>query len=327
MRKRNIDWSYWLAMPEVRVWEAILLSLNIEPDSVRDVWNDDILDPLSLVLSHSELASEYKKRLRLLCANRHEPALFTPGTIRMDKPEECGVRLVEVGAWLVKLNRTPTIPEELAAAVVSAGGRSKDTEEEGPLERESVASIVYNRSEPPEWDHWSKCVTLTARQAVLLIHGFNPMCHKTGPLVLTTRERSLPGTDARVRDIEHQLVVAESTSTIARSAASWLEWFSDKYPEWEVTAEFRQLAAAQLTPAPVAKGKKHVQKEAHNRDEILRVIDELGYQRLALPPNKPGKPGVKAAVWAKVEPSHTITSGAFTKAWGMLLKDTLKHAK
>jgi len=143
MRERNIDWSYWLAMPEVRVWEAILLSLNIEPQSVtehRNEWDRDEPHFLALSQPDANLPEEYEKRVQLLCANKHDRALFKPGTIRIDRPEECGVRLVEVGAWLVKLNRTPAVPEELAAAVLSEGGRCNETEEEGPSKKRGLGA-------------------------------------------------------------------------------------------------------------------------------------------------------------------------------------------
>jgi hypothetical protein len=130
------------------------------------------------------------------------------------------------------------------------------TEEEGPLSRESVASIEYNRGKPPDWAQWAEYKTLTARQAVLLMHGLNPKCqNKTGPLVLTPRALSLSGTSARVREIEHQIRAAESKSTKRLSAKKWFEWCSAKPREWEVGAEFRQLTAAQVTPALAAKSR------------------------------------------------------------------------
>ncbi len=84
-----------------------------------------------------------------------------------------------------------------------------------------------------------------------------------------------------------------------------------------------QCHAAKSENAPTQASSKPVQAQRHQESEILRVIMELGYQAKQLPKDTPGKPGVKAAVRAKLK----FTNAVFDKAWERLSssKDIVKE--
>jgi hypothetical protein len=63
-----------------------------------------------------------------------------------------------------------------------------------------------------------------------------------------------------------------------------------------------------------------VSRQRWQENEILRVIEELGYRPLALPKNDPGKKGVRDAAYTRcvaINPSPWIGS-VFDKAWSRL---------
>ena len=51
------NWGKWLLLPEVKGWEAVLLSLNIEPEKVRHYRGSRIVDGLA-----SDKSNELKTR-------------------------------------------------------------------------------------------------------------------------------------------------------------------------------------------------------------------------------------------------------------------------
>jgi hypothetical protein len=69
---QGIDWAYWRKLPEIRVFEALALLHNTEPES----------EPPDL----EDYSPEYRKTLRLLLACLSDRSIFTPGTLNMGDP-------------------------------------------------------------------------------------------------------------------------------------------------------------------------------------------------------------------------------------------------
>lgn len=114
------DWDLWLHMPEVRLWQAVALSMNMDPDSLKNhpqAWMAGAgAEPIFKENSFSSQAQKdmFGKRLRLLVANKTVKNGFSPGTLSMDNPHNHGVRLSEFAAWAPTV-RWNDIPPELAA--------------------------------------------------------------------------------------------------------------------------------------------------------------------------------------------------------------------
>lgn len=108
------DWKFWPSRPWVKAWEAVALSLNIEPRSLEE-------DPLSFMADtgggpfflkrdfpNPEVKAEFDKRLRLAIA-------------RSPNPEFSGfddVNLAEFSAWSLS-SRWP-VPPQIAALAKNA---------------------------------------------------------------------------------------------------------------------------------------------------------------------------------------------------------------
>lgn len=108
------DWNLWPAMPWVKAWEAVALSLDIEPKSLEQ-------DPLSLMADTGggpfflkgsfpsrQIKDEFDQRLRLLKAHYTNP----------DFSSFDDVNLAEFSAW--SLSSRWSIPPEIAALAKNA---------------------------------------------------------------------------------------------------------------------------------------------------------------------------------------------------------------
>lgn len=99
------DWSYWPASRNVKQWQAVALSLNIDPDSLRHSPQGWMAGPgagpvlLSESFPSAEVENEFQKRLDLL-------ANCLPGKPMM--------ALCKFAEWADSVNLTP-MPSELAA--------------------------------------------------------------------------------------------------------------------------------------------------------------------------------------------------------------------
>jgi hypothetical protein len=120
MRERDpnstIDWPYWRAMGSIRLFQAIALSLDIDPEKLRSD-ADDYPDP-------PEEQPKFVKRLKLVLSNIHDRTQFTPIGWSSD-PSFHDVKLGEVGTWLNNhgYELPPDFPLASSATVVAAKKR------------------------------------------------------------------------------------------------------------------------------------------------------------------------------------------------------------
>lgn len=85
----QIDWKHWSALKEVRISEAVALSLNIDPDDLE--WDD--------YDESFNQGKDFDKRLRLLKSGASDRAHFTACTLDMTYSWACCIRLIEAGVW------------------------------------------------------------------------------------------------------------------------------------------------------------------------------------------------------------------------------------
>lgn len=115
------DWDFWLHMPEVKLWQAVALSMNIDPDSLKYHPQAWAAGPgASPIFTEDSYPSREErdtadKRLRLLVANKTVKNGFSPGTLSMSNPANHGVRLSEFAAWAIEIVKWPDLPPELVA--------------------------------------------------------------------------------------------------------------------------------------------------------------------------------------------------------------------
>lgn len=104
------DWRLWRNLPDVALWEACLLSLNINPAEVEQS-SDGCITGDSFPSDGT--AREYETRLRLLASNRDDSEHFTLPAVRRTTARS-RVRLPEFAAWALHLG-FEDVPSELVA--------------------------------------------------------------------------------------------------------------------------------------------------------------------------------------------------------------------
>ena len=109
------DWNEWSLMPRVELWQAVALSMDLEPhDLHRDVHTPllgfgSFFKPNSFPSSIIE--REFEKRLRILEANIEDSAKFPDAVINGELRRSI-VELPEFSVWAVSVGWE--MPEELA---------------------------------------------------------------------------------------------------------------------------------------------------------------------------------------------------------------------
>lgn len=107
-------WNKWRLMPEVKMWEAIALSLNVEPDKIKTsstAW---------MGAEHPfDEGEEFNDRLAVLRANSGRANFPTPCTLNMGEWYSCGVRLNEFSSWALSVTEWGLPPELVAMAKTS----------------------------------------------------------------------------------------------------------------------------------------------------------------------------------------------------------------
>ena len=120
------NWKEWNHTPEVRVWEACALSLDIDPHSmvhIQDGWmagpgSGPFFEDKSFPKTGGK-KEEYELRLRVLSKNLSNRAYFSRATHRMDGPYRSEVPLHEFAAWAVSVVQWNDLPSELRALAQS----------------------------------------------------------------------------------------------------------------------------------------------------------------------------------------------------------------
>ena len=108
IKTKTPDWNFWGAMPKATHLQACILSIGIDPDSLR------ILDRYSIEILPIETQETLKKRLKLLAATRYKTTIFTLPMAQYSGLNTGEVFLSEFAAWGVSLG-WDDMPQELAA--------------------------------------------------------------------------------------------------------------------------------------------------------------------------------------------------------------------
>lgn len=133
-------------MFEIELWEAVCLSLNIEPEALQ-VWEGPVFEPFD----HCPL--EFKQRLSI--ALSHIGNSF--GHWETKLKERSTVHLPEFAAWAVEANLPDLPPELVAMATGTQPAPAQDTATPAPVvagasgDRQTVEPIEQRRARYLEW--------------------------------------------------------------------------------------------------------------------------------------------------------------------------------
>ena len=135
-RSNEPNWDFWLAMPKVQLWQAIALSMNMDPDKTSPPNDFDAVTGIPVFegasFPVSGMAEPFSKRVRLLSAYLSERQYFSAPTINLKNEYRHEIRTKEFAAWAVRFLNKPPIPSRLAAIAeppkndAGAGARPSD---------------------------------------------------------------------------------------------------------------------------------------------------------------------------------------------------------
>ncbi len=336
-------WNKWRLMPEVKIWEAVSLSLNIEPEKIRTDHN------AWMGAAHPfDEGDEFNDRLSVLLADYDLENSFTHCTLGMGHPYLNGIRLNEFASWVLTVAEW-VIPDELKSIAVKIAP-SVTTCEPAPevtmTDENNEEEIYFNgtcaenniNGRPINWRRWMSMRTWNAMQASRLMFGLDPDIFENilakGPTKNDTTQKRQNAKDAESIAINHGMAEA--------SPSDWLAWAKEhrfnvhKLFRLEVergmqaTAPAAGLDAVPTSPTTVpinggdwkakAEGStpKPLQRQQFQEQEIMRVIKKLGYTATSLPVVEiNGTAGVKSEVRNEL----TFTVKVFDKAWERLRAD------
>lgn len=138
---REPDWSIWAAVPTVLLWEAVALSLNIEPRTVRRPQHQWMGGPgVALLFNESATFDD-----RLLVAERNLTR-SGEGPLRtgdLDHARRCRIDLAEFGSWARSLNWTLPVEFPVAEVVKPAASPSAEAATtEKPLDERAETTYL-----------------------------------------------------------------------------------------------------------------------------------------------------------------------------------------
>lgn len=170
-------WGKWKLMPEVSLWKAVALSLNIEPDKIkydRDADGDHPFDE----------GDTFSDRLEVLKKNFSDRTHFpTPCTLSMSSWLRHEIRLNEFAAWCVRIGYE--IPIELAELAQGVQTSKPALDKEAlPLQANLQKPWeVADPKDPSPAQPWYTPARYFARQLVkddsTLLTKRNILAHKT----------------------------------------------------------------------------------------------------------------------------------------------------
>ena len=285
------DWTEWLSVPRVKVWQACALSLDIEPNAMNASahgWmapegapffdEDNFPSP--------EVMKEFEKRARVLLANMANDSFSAP-VLNMASPKLHQLRLGEFVRWAVT-KVAWTIPEPLKG-LLTADPDPPDARAVGELDRDqrdfnaSFAETVYN-GQAIEWRYWvHQMPSLTAGQAARLMSALDPDVFED--LGARPNENDPSRMCKRAKAMQR---LAEADEFASASPAGWLTWADER--DLKVHDGFR-LAVEELTRETRNSDVLRTQRKPQSREDALTAVIQAAIDKAPDPENA-------SSVWA-----------------------------
>jgi hypothetical protein len=118
------DWSEWNYIPEVEVWQAVALSMNLEPNALRRNTDTPLLGFGSFfkegTFLNIPMESEFDKRIRLVLANLVEEKVFSKVVINRIELRQSKLNLSEFVNWILKDKIFKNIPKKLRIIAIKS---------------------------------------------------------------------------------------------------------------------------------------------------------------------------------------------------------------
>ena len=167
-------WDEWQHTPNVRLFEACALSIDIDPRSMTSTGNDWMIGYPTLstyaakCFPNQDKADEYHLRQRVLWANVPNSELFPSAVVHPKNPSVSTTSLKEFAAWAVSVVKWEHMPPELVAMAQTPASRADAPTSAG-------AALDSNNSPISNERYWASAATWTEYGVLALFAGMNPM--------------------------------------------------------------------------------------------------------------------------------------------------------
>lgn len=97
------EWRYWKLRKRINAWEAIALSIGIEPRAMRfdrHAWMTGGAPNLDTAFHDEAQADEYASRLQILADYIGDPEHFAPGALSLTGPHLHEVAVADFARWV-----------------------------------------------------------------------------------------------------------------------------------------------------------------------------------------------------------------------------------
>ena len=129
------NWRKWLLMPDVKVWQACVLSIGLEP-STMDFERESWMYPEgtgphieSENFPNPETEQQYKDLVEILSANLFDKEYFSASVTSGNGAGYNSIRLDEFATWATSEVKWLDLPQELAGLVINkTNGDSAQTQ-------------------------------------------------------------------------------------------------------------------------------------------------------------------------------------------------------
>lgn len=132
--QRKPNWEVWKHVPHAKVWEAVALSLDIDPEKVNIDSNSWMADRL-VFHEGDEFSSRVFVAGRNVAGGKLRPVIIAVG-----QPEACTVSISEFASWALSISWR--VPSELAALSECASPAKKPRSMDGALEGKGRATAL-----------------------------------------------------------------------------------------------------------------------------------------------------------------------------------------
>jgi hypothetical protein len=262
------NWDKWKHIPQLQLWQAVALSLDMDPDSI----DEDSFDYPS-----QRLPKNYNDRLQILAANLEaagknhlkDGAQFHAGYPRFNK-----VRTAAFAAWASQVWPAPQIPEELKALAVTPprGGES-------------------NSGTQVDWHHWCHMDQWDLSHAICMLLAIEP---DSRPGMMVSEQWSQPSADqgSALLEVWHKARKMRASAVASHKQGKlnpkpdpyaglqdpppmppgdWLAWAARK--EIEIPFELQPLAPADELPGLLEPSKGKASSD--NSAESAKQAEDL----------------------------------------------------
>lgn len=214
-----IDWAHWQNMPIVALWEAVALSLNMNPKNAGSKKDDTALDKrMSVALSNVDAGH--------LALVEHCPA---------NRPVS-RVALSVFAAWVSSKNFSD-VPFELVAMAEKAYLPEAKTG--------ALAEFVWN-DKPIDWEYWfGKLPNLNADEACRLMSGLDPIVFEDLDIYKDLNQRPNDNNPRQASEkAKEMLRLAMRENKTNATSTQWMEWVTVR--GYEVHAGYRLALSTYL---------------------------------------------------------------------------------